>query len=458
MAGSRTRIRSVLAALICVLGFDAAPVEGAQNDDRLQEINKAIANEQKQEEANREKADALAKEVRELRGRMIVAARTTQKFETEVTRIEDRLRDLTHAEAEKTAKLAERSEQFARVLSALQRIAQHPPEALIAQPLDAESLVRSAILLRTAVPEIEKRTAELRGEIADLEALRAKASAKRAELAAATSGMKKERAALDALVGKKRALKKRSDARSKKARRKIALLARQAKDLRDLMARLEIERKARERAERKKREEAERQARAEAEKRAQQEREARKAETEAQSRARAKAQAEAEAKAKAQAQAKAEAEPAQTIGIGKGGELVTITQARGKLPFPAAGSVIIRYGQATEAGMTQKGISIKTRDGARVIAPYDGLVVFAGPFRGYGQILILEHGEGYHTLLAGLTRIDTVLGQWLAAGEPVGLMEKEDRDAPVLYVELRRNGQPINPLPWLASQKDKVSG
>ncbi len=92
------------------------------------------------------------------------------------------------------------------------------------------------------------------------------------------------------------------------------------------------------------------------------------------------------------------------------------------------------------------------------MAPYDGLVVFAGPFRGYGRILILEHGEGYHTLLAGLTRIDTVLGQWLAAGEPVGLMEKEDRDAPVLYVELRRNGQPINPLPWLASQKDKVSG
>jgi septal ring factor EnvC (AmiA/AmiB activator) len=117
-----------------------------------------------------------------------------------------------------------------------------------------------------------------------------------------------------------------------------------------------------------------------------------------------------------------------------------------------------RYGQTTDAGLTRKGISIETRIDAQVVTPYDGLVVFAGQFRGYGQILILEHGEGYHTLLAGLTRIDAVPGQWLAAGEPVGVMESADRGTPVLYMELRRNGQPINPLPWLASQKDKVSG
>ncbi|MBT4499189.1 MAG: ABC transporter substrate-binding protein, partial [Gemmatimonadetes bacterium] len=125
---------------------------------------------------------------------------------------------------------------------------------------------------------------------------------------------------------------------------------------------------------------------------------------EAEAKAKAEAQAKAQAEAEAEAEAVAKAETSEIVGIGKGDELVPITQARGKLPFPASGHVVIRYGQATETGMTQKGISIKTRDGARVVAPYDGLVVFAGQFRGYGQILILEHGEGYHTLLAGLTR------------------------------------------------------
>ena len=88
------------------------------------------------------------------------------------------------------------------------------------------------------------------------------------------------------------------------------------------------------------------------------------------------------------------------------------------------------------------------------MAPYDGQVVFAGQFRGYGQILIIEHNEGYHTLLAGLSRIDCVVGQWLMAGEPVGRMGRPVDGNPELYLELRRNGQPINPLPWLMVRKE----
>ncbi|MBL6946091.1 MAG: peptidoglycan DD-metalloendopeptidase family protein [Rhodospirillales bacterium] len=422
-----------------------------QSESRLQEIQNAIEKEQKESQTRREKAAALAKEVRTLRRQLIEAARVTQNFEAEVTGIEDRLAELSTAESVKTAKLAERREQFVRVLMALQRMARHPPEALIVQPLDATSLVRSAILLRTAVPEIENHTAELRNEITELETLREQAKKKRGDLAAATSGMKKERLRLDGLIEKKQALKRQADSESNKASRRVEHLARQAKDLRDLMDRIEAERKARVEKERKAKEvserlaktEAERQAKDEAEKQARQERESQEA------RARAE---------KTERKVVSVPLSREAIGIGKGAELVPITRARGKLPFPVSGRLVSRYGQSSANGMTQKGISIETRDGAWVIAPYDGLVVFAGQFRGYGQILILEHGEGYHTLLAGLTRIDTVLGQWLAAGEPVGLMEKGDRDNPVLYVELRRNGQPINPLPWLASQKDKVSG
>jgi len=102
-------------------------------------------------------------------------------------------------------------------------------------------------------------------------------------------------------------------------------------------------------------------------------------------------------------------------------------------------------------------LTIEARPGGQVVAPYDGRVEFAGPFRGYGQILIIEHGDGYHSLLAGLDRIDGAVGQRLAAGEPVGSMPPDGHGA-ALYLELRRHGQPINPLPWLATRDDKVSG
>ena len=89
----------------------------------------------------------------------------------------------------------------------------------------------------------------------------------------------------------------------------------------------------------------------------------------------------------------------------------SIKQARGTLPFPAVGRLVGLYGQASASGLTRKGIVIETRAGAQVGAPHGGRVVFAGRFRGYGQLLIIEHGEGYHSLLAGLARIDNTIGQ-----------------------------------------------
>ena len=132
--------------------------------------------------------------------------------------------------------------------------------------------------------------------------------------------------------------------------------------------------------------------------------------------------------------------------------------AQASLRIPARGRVVLRYGQSRADEGAAKGISIRARGGAQVVAPYDGQVVYAGPFRRYGQILIIEHGGRYHTLLAGLDRIHAVVGQWLLAGEPVGVLGSPQSGHPELYFELRRAGQPINPLPWLATTGDKVRG
>lgn len=410
-----------------------AAAQGSDPGVRLKEIDRAIEEKRRESEASQRKAETLDHEVQTLRREMIAAAAATQSHEAEVTRLEARLVELDRAESIKTAGLVAGREQFDRALMALQRIARHPPEALIVQPMAASNVVRSAILLRSAVPEIERRTEALRAELADIGVIREAASQRRIELATATEGLKAERRRLDGLVGRKSALKRQADAESRAAAERMEALAGEARDLRDLLAKIEEEGRRRD---------AERQARAEEKARREQERE----------REKAKVAALTPAAPVAPPPPATERPPAES------GEMIPISKARGKLPFPVVGHLVGRYGQTTDAGLTRKGISIETRIGAQVVTPYDGLVVYAGQFRGYGQILILEHGEGYHTLLAGLTRIDIVPGQWLAAGEPVGVMESADRSIPVLYMELRRNGQPINPLPWLASQKDKVSG
>jgi septal ring factor EnvC (AmiA/AmiB activator) len=128
------------------------------------------------------------------------------------------------------------------------------------------------------------------------------------------------------------------------------------------------------------------------------------------------------------------------------------------LPYPAHGYVITRFGARIEGDQKSLGTSIRTRESAQVVAPRRGEVVFAGSFRGFGQLLILEHEGGYHSLLSGFSRIDAQVGQQVLAGEPVGVMGIVAESATILYIEIRQNRQPIDPIPWLLAGDRKVSG
>ena len=139
-----------------------------------------------------------------------------------------------------------------------------------------------------------------------------------------------------------------------------------------------------------------------------------------------------------------------------------LAEAPGQLILPVDGEILVGFGDLKEsgpnAGEASKGLTILSHNSARVVAPYDGRVVYAGSFRSYGQILIIDHGERYHTLLAGLDRISAVVGQWLLAGDPVATMSSDKDRQPELYLELRRTGEAIDPLPWLAEVDSKVRG
>jgi septal ring factor EnvC (AmiA/AmiB activator) len=147
---------------------------------------------------------------------------------------------------------------------------------------------------------------------------------------------------------------------------------------------------------------------------------------------------------------------------------VAFASLRGQVPIPVNGVKLKEYGAPDGTGGVEKGVSIATRAGAQVTAPADGWVVYAGPFRSYGQLLILNAGNGYHILLAGMDRISVDLGQFVLTGEPVAMMGNGSHIAailatgssqPVLYVEFRKDGIPVDPGPWWAAgEVEKVRG
>ncbi len=397
------------------------PVASAQGqDDRLKALERALQQDQERAEELRHKAKAIEAEIRVLGESSIAAARKAQDYETRLSGLETQLSELKNQEADKVAGLRARRAQLGGTLAALQRMALQPTDALIVAPGSPVDTVRSAMLLRVAIPAIEQRARALRADLDELTALRRQIALQRDELAATTAALDTERGRISALIQRKSKARAATASEQKAARARAARLAVQAKDLRDLMAR--IGREAKERAER---ERAEREPLA----------------------------GEVEPPALTPAP-----DTTTRLALVKPDNIRPFPDARQSLVIPARGRVVVRYGQSRGTGGSTKGITIRARQGAQVVAPFDGQVVYAGPFRRYGQILIIEHGGRYHTLLAGLDRIDAVVGQWLLAGEPVGVLGSPQNENPELYLELRQAGQPINPLPWLATTGDKVRG
>jgi septal ring factor EnvC (AmiA/AmiB activator) len=299
------------------------------------------------------------------------------------------------------AALDRRRAQFAVVIAALERMALHPPVALIALPESPVDTVRSALLLRSTVPEVEARAKSLRHDLDSLAGLREDLTSTRTKLTAERQTLDQERQSLAALSAEKAKLAGRTEVERAEARAKSERLAAEAKDLHELIAKL------------------------------------------AESRKREKARAAAE-------QRTASRPPARSGTAGPAHEL-----AGG---LPVAGRIMRRFGDKDEYGQPARGVSIRVRGTASVVAPRAGTVVFAGPFRGLGQLLIIQYGAEYHFLLAGLSRIDAAVGDHVLAGEPVGWIDASKDARPTLYMELRRKGRPVNPLPWLTAGRTRVNG
>jgi len=431
--------------LLCLATAPALAADPAP-DEKLKQVERKIEETRKSGADLDRQAQDVAAEVAKLQDQSVASARIAQDNEARLTDLEARIAVLSGEETKQQADLQARQEHERKVLSALQRLAQNPPAAVLLSPGQPLDLARGAMLLGTAVPRLEAEARSIAVSLDQLRHTRAEIASERAEMTEHQATLDAERKRLAELVKQKQALEGETRDRASAAQQSLAALTSEAGDLKELIQRVERERERKLEEEKRKAAEAKAQAEREAADKAAKEAEEKRL---AEAAARDKPSPEAEKPAPAPVQVAARpvapaGHAARPLELGKTA-----------LQMPAAGDISKRFGDQ-DGYTTAKGLTITTRSGAQIVAPYDGIVMFAGPFKGYGQILIIDHGGGYHSLLAGMDQVEASVGQSVIAGEPVGTMRTDG--APDLYLELRRQGQPINPLPWLAARDGKVSG
>lgn len=393
--------------------------------EKLDTIERELDRNRSEREQAGESAEQTEAELHQIKLKGVALARELHRREEEILRLEDQIATLERDEREKAEDFGRRRADLAATLAALQRIARMPATTLLAVPRPPDETIRSAILLRAAVPELQREAEELGQEVAELAALRTRIGEEQRALGEAIAGLESERRKLDAATEQKTALLEQSRDAERKAAADIAKLSAKAGDMRELLERLS------------------RQSRAPALRAPDFEPPPEPAEKPAPPPIRARDDRR-ETQTAALPATPRPASPAQRLPAPDG--------------MPVPGRIETAFGAPMDNGVTSKGVWIATRPGTAVVAPQRGRVVFAGHFRGYGNLVILQVADKGHALISGMTRITATVGDDVLAGEPIGEMTPSTDAAPKLYFELRRRGQPVNPLPPQAAHRNKVSG
>ncbi|MEO8668214.1 MAG: peptidoglycan DD-metalloendopeptidase family protein [Bauldia sp.] len=408
---------------------DVSTAGRAARQTELDAITRDIAVSEERRNELRLEIAALEKDRAALNQSLLDTSKRAQTLEGAVGKTERRLQGLASNEQKVRASLSARRNVLAEVLAALQRMGRRPPPAILVRPEDALASVRSAILLGAVIPELRDAADKLAVDLRSLVAVRSDIEREQRRLKVDATALADERARIELLLAEKRDQRLASAEELANEDARAATLARQATGLKDLIARMESEVAAVATA----------------------------------SAAADKADAE-----NAKPTGKARVRPASLGAADRLTPSVAFADARGLLPRPVNGATLKEFGESDGLGARTQGVSLSTRSGATVNAPADGWVVYAGPFRSYGQLLIINAGGGYHVLMAGMERIDVQLGQFVLAGEPVAAMATPrlassgaadiGSTQPVLYIEFRKDGNSIDPAPWWASSSDEKVG
>ena len=455
MARRQTFIVAVWALLLCGAGPGLALADQRQDIGRkIKETEKSIIEGRIQQRALADQARTVGDQVQGLRIRAAVAAHKIQKTEAALNEIEDSLTTLQQQDDDYRRRLDRMQDSMAHSVAALIRMERRPAAALLAASGTMLDVARGGRLLAVALPALRADADQIGELLAAVGQVRVRLSQEQKQHIAAMTTLSGRRQELQELLREQAKSERQLRRASAAEGRRLAALAGKAGDLRNLMQRLKLEERARQEEQRR----AAAQAAVPAGNAAAPD--AGDAAGLAQRRRQKFAADMARALAGAQDGKEAEAgkqdTPTSRQRLALAPNKVPFSKIRGHLQLPAEGKLVGKFGDSTGFGPHAQGITLQTRKGAQVVVPYGGRVVFAGPFRNYGLILIISHGEGYHTLLAGLSTLQAVVGQALLTGEPVGRMGGDGKRS--LYIELRRKGVAINPNPWWSNSRERASG
>jgi septal ring factor EnvC (AmiA/AmiB activator) len=400
------------------------PGSQAQRQRALKDIEDALAASSESRERLEREIDEIKADRAKLNAALLDAGERARAAEERIRRTEERLQTLTTSEAAIRRSLEARRGVIVEVLAALQRMGRRPLPAVLVRPEDMLGAVRTAMLLGAVVPDLRGETEALATDLGELVRLKQAIAADSQALNLEVARLAAEQQRLTALTAARQEQLAEAQQSFVRERERAAELGAQARSLKELIERME--------------------------------REVASAQRKAGEPGRAH-------EARARFAAAAVRDPARLA------PKIPFSEARGLVPLPVGGDVVRAFGIPDGYGGTTRGISITTRPKAVVSSPADGWVVFAGPFRSFGRLLIINAGTGYYLLLAGMDHISVEVGQFVLAGEPVATMGEAslvspaagaiETNDPVLYVEFRKDGGSIDPGPWWAkSQSEKVRG
>ncbi|QRM56770.1 murein hydrolase activator EnvC [Sinorhizobium sp. BG8] len=390
----------------------------------LEALSKTISLSQEKTHALEASIGQLEKDRATLRDAIVASARNRKEMESKILAGEKRLSDMRGKEDETKLSLRERRGLLAEVLAALQRMGRNPPPALLVTPEDALASVRSAILLGAVVPGIRSETDKLVADLRSLMEVRVQISKEKADLASAMTERLEEEKRSELLIMQNEKLASENTRTLEAERRRSTELAGRATSLEGLIGSLEREiSSVRDAADL------------------------------------ARRQLEERAK-----QTEAERERARAM-VSEGmpdknriAPAYAFSELQKTLDYPVAGETLRQFGDADGTGHPSQGLVLATNAGALVTAPADGWVVFAGTFRSYGRMIILNTGDGYHLVMSGMEKVNVREGQFVVAGEPLATMGEKrvasvsalalETDRPTLYIEFRKNGKTVDSRPW----------
>lgn len=393
---------SSFAASLALAALGAVMAQDVASPDTPEDAARALALAQ----AQQVQADRRAQELGVAAQSAVAAAdRTAQESAALAARIQQaeaaiavnraRIAVVAGQRAALRASLAERQQPLVRLTAALQRLSRRPAMLSLLRPGSLRETIYMRAVLQTMLPEVERQTAGLRGELARSRALEAKAEAANADLRASKDAFAERRQALAVLETRQRlASREASGIADREAERALAL-AEQARDLGGLVGELAKQGELRN---------------------------------------------------------ELAALPGPILRpplpeSARVTDLAPTAAAQSPPPagyrLPVAGRLVQGFGEALAGKPRARGIAIAANPSAQAVSPGAGRVAFAGPYSGYGQIVIIEHPGGWTSVVTGLVMLDVRVGQTVIAGSPLGIAGPT---RPVVTLELRHGNEPVNPL------------